>query len=69
MAEQQKPDEAPRTVADVRAALDEEWSQYRANRVIEVNGARAFNPGDLVPASHVSGNIVPADAVDKITKG
>lgn len=44
-----------------------EWGAYVATSAIDVNGARAFNVGDPVPASHVANGVVPADAVAKTT--
>lgn len=50
-----------------RAAQAREYSQYVATAVIEIGGARAFNVGDPVPASHVERGVVPADSVAKST--
>jgi hypothetical protein len=50
----------------VEQYLDEqraEWGAYVATVPIDVNGARAFNPGDPVPASHVTGGVVRKDEV------
>ena len=43
----------------------EHWG-YRAIQPIDIGGARAFNTDDLVPNEHVTGKVVPADAVAKI---
>lgn len=56
------------SLADYRKAQQEEWGTYVATAPIDIHGARAFNTGDPVPASHVSGGKVPADRVRKITK-
>ena len=45
----------------VEQYLDEqraEWGAYVATSVIHINGARAFNVGDPVPASHVERGVV-----------
>ena len=41
-----------------RAELVREWSQWVAAEPIDIGGARAFNPGDPVPATHVERDIV-----------
>lgn len=38
---------------DYEAQQAAEWGKYVATEVIYIGGARAFNPGDPVPASHV----------------
>ena len=38
-------------------------SEYVAKDVIYVNGVRAFNPGDPVPAGHVDSGVVDKDQV------
>ena len=40
-----------------------EWGRYVAVVAIDIDGARAFNPGDAVPVSHVTRNVVTADQV------
>lgn len=40
-----------------------EYGQYVARDVIFINGARAYNPGDPVPASVVSDGVVTRDQV------
>jgi hypothetical protein len=42
-----------------------EWGTYVATSAIHINGARAFNPGDPVPASHVERGVVSSDDVAK----
>jgi hypothetical protein len=57
-------------VADDSTSLSEyeraeqvEWGTYVAAAVIVIDGARAFNPGDAVPASHVMRGVVRPDEV------
>lgn len=38
--------------------MSEEWGIYVAARAIDVGGARAFNPRDAVPTSHVTRGVV-----------
>lgn len=38
-------------------------TEYVAKGVIYVNGVRAFNPGDPVPAGHVESGVVDKDQV------
>ena len=40
-----------------------EYSKFVAKDVIYVDGARAFNPGDPVPAGHVENGVVDKDQV------
>lgn len=49
------------------AAQAAEYGTYVATKTIEIGGARAFNVGDPVPASHVERGVVDADAVAKTT--
>jgi hypothetical protein len=58
---------AEQTVEEYLKAQQAEWSVYVATEVININGARAFNPGDPVPASHVERGVVNAESVAKIT--
>lgn len=44
-----------------------EYGTYVANKPIDFGGARAFNPGDPVPVSHVDRGLVSADDVEKTT--
>jgi hypothetical protein len=44
------------TAEEYAAALKNEYSQFVARAAIYVGGARAFNPGHPVPASHVEAN-------------
>lgn len=54
---------AEQTLEDYRRAQAQEWGTYVASEPIDINGARAFNVGDPVPASHVKNNVVPAEKV------
>src|SRR5687768_7602918 len=58
----------PLSADEQRKAIEAECGKYRAASVIEVNGVRAFNPGDPVPVSTVEAGIVPSDAVYDISK-
>jgi len=58
---------APVTGEEHRAAQSAEYGSYRAKEPIFVDGARAFNVGDLVPASHITRGIVDPDQVEDIT--
>lgn len=51
------------TPADHQAAIDAEYGTFVAVEAIEIDGARAFNPGDPVPVSHVERGVVTADQV------
>lgn len=42
-----------------------EYGQFVANKPINIGGARAFNVGDPVPASHVERGVVSEDDVEK----
>lgn len=55
------------TAEELAAAQEAEYGTYVATRPIYIRGARAFNKGDAVPKGHVTDEIVPADAVAKIT--
>ncbi len=59
--------DAPLTAAQYREVLGEEYGQYVAVVDIHINGARAFNVGDPVPASHVERGVVETDQVSKRT--
>lgn len=47
------PFDSDQELAEYSAAQVQEWSKWEARDVIEVNGARAYNPGDPVPTSNV----------------
>ena len=57
--------DTPLTAAELREAQAKEYGQYRAAQTIFIDGARAFNVGDPVPASHVERKVVAADEVEK----
>lgn len=54
------------TVAEYLAAQQAEWGVYVATEPIYVGGARAFNAGDAVPASHVERGVVLEAQVRKV---
>jgi hypothetical protein len=60
------PENAPTTGEEQRAAQAEEYGKYRAKQPIKVDGVLAFNTGDLVPASHVTRQVVDKDLVEEI---
>ena len=53
----------PATAEELREAQRKEYGTWVAVVPIDINGARAFNPGDPVPVSHVDGNVVTKDQV------
>lgn len=59
--------DAPLTAAQFKEALGAEYGTYVAVVPININGARAFNPGDPVPVSHVERGVVEQDQVQKNT--
>ena len=59
--------DTPITAAQFREVQGEEYGQYVAAQTIFIDGARAFNVGDPVPASHVDRGVVAADEVKSIT--
>ena len=59
------PDLSPDEV--LRKAQEVEYSTYVATEVILIDGARAFNVGDPVPASHIERGVVASDSVAKST--
>ena len=56
---------SPKTVAEFQDALTSEWGTYVAIVPIDLNGARAANPGDPIPASHVKQGLVSEEQVAK----
>jgi hypothetical protein len=56
----------PDTAEALSEAQEAEYGRYRANQAINIDGARAFNPGDAVPVSHVTRKVVSKDAVDDL---
>lgn len=57
---------SPETAEQLRAALAKEYGQYVAVQTIDLYGARAFNVGDAVPASHVDRGIVQPEQVEQV---
>jgi len=57
----------PVTAAEYREAQLKEYGTYVAVVPIDIGGARAFNPGDPVPVSHVERGVVATDQVAKVT--
>lgn len=57
----------PQTAAEYREAQRAEYGTYVAVVPIDINGARAFNPGDAVPVSHVENKVVAEHEVAKVT--
>lgn len=55
----------PATAEELRDAQRAEYGTYVALVPIDINGARAFNPGDAVPVSHVERQVVFSDQVAK----
>lgn len=53
----------PDTSDDFQKKQEAEWSRWVAKEPINIGGARAFNPGDPVPASHVDNGVVSKDQV------
>lgn len=62
-AEGQTPE--PKTVPEYLQEQQLEWGVYVASGVIDINGVRAFNPGDPVPTSHVKNDVIPGHLVEK----
>lgn len=48
--------------------MAQEYGTYVAAEAIYLGGARAFNPGDPVPVSHVERGVVHPDQVRKADK-
>ena len=55
----------PATAEELREAQRAEYGVYVATVPIDIDGARAFNPGDAVPTSHVERGVVLAEQVAK----
>lgn len=55
----------PVSAEEHQAAIDAEYGVYVATEDIFLGGARAFNTGDPVPASHVSRGVVTKEQVAK----
>jgi hypothetical protein len=63
MKEPAMPDVSPDE--ELRQAQSREYGTFVAARAIDIGGARAFNEGDPVPASHVERGVVSKDDVVK----
>lgn len=59
--------DTPQTAEQMLEAIRAEYSTYVAVVPIDINGARAFNEGDPVPAGHVERGVVVEDQVAKVT--
>jgi hypothetical protein len=59
---------APLSVEDYRKAQEAEWDQYTASETIFIDGVRAFNEGDPVPAGHVKRGVVLKTQVNTTKK-
>jgi hypothetical protein len=55
----------PATHEQLLEAQRAEYGVYVATQPIDINGARAFNAGDAVPASHVERGVVLSEQVAK----
>lgn len=51
------------TAEEFAKAQETEWSRYVAVEAIDIDGVRAFNPGDPVPVSHVDRGVVTKEQV------
>lgn len=51
------------TDEEIQKAQEAEWGEFVATEPINIGGARAFNPGDPVPKSHVARGVVSKDSV------
>lgn len=56
----------PESVEEYLTAQQAEWGQYVAKEAIDLGGARAFNAGDPVPATHVKDGIVTNSQVTQV---
>lgn len=56
---------APEAVQQLLADQAREYGAYVAVQPIDIGGARAFNVGDAVPASHVTRGVVSSESVAK----
>ena len=54
---------APEEVQAYLAEQSKEYGQFVATEAIDIAGARAFNVGDPVPASHVERGVVARSSV------
>ena len=58
----------PQSIDEYKTAQAAEWGKYVAAEPIDIDGVRAFNPGNPVPASHVERGVVSADQVTEVAK-
>jgi hypothetical protein len=58
----------PATAEELRAAQEAEYGRYVAKEAIRIDNVLAFNPGDSVPASHVSRKVVDRSQVEDLSK-
>lgn len=58
---------APDEVQALLAEQQKEYGSYVAVEAIDLGGARAFNVGDPVPASHVARGVVAKTQVASVT--
>jgi hypothetical protein len=56
------------TPEEYREYQEAEWGQYVATQPIFVDGVRAFNAGDPVPAGHVKNGLVAKAQVAAATE-
>lgn len=59
---------AEKTVAQYLDEQRAEWGVYVATEAIHIHGARAFNAGDPVPASHVKRGVVSKSSVKAVAE-
>lgn len=57
----------PMTPDDIRKAAQADYGTYVAKDTVIIDGVRAFNQGDPVPASHVERGVVSHDDVVKVS--
>lgn len=61
------PDPTPQELrAQAQLEAQVEWGTYVATEEILIDGVRAFNPSNAVPASHVESGIVDKAQVRKV---
>lgn len=53
----------PSQTDDFQSAQEKEYGTYVAVAPISIDGVRAFNTGDPVPASHVDNGVVAKESV------
>jgi hypothetical protein len=63
-----KAGDATLTLEEYQAAQEAEWGQYVATQPIFIDGVRAFNAGDPVPAGHVKRDLVAKSQVTAAEK-